>query len=81
MQKREPIHGKVGVKGVGGCREEGILLFRLPLYTFHFASPDSHQQSEPKQNSVRNAAGTEHLAVRAKTRALFKVNEVGPTFL
>lgn len=78
--RKEPIHGKVGVKGVGGCKEEGILLFRLPLYTFHFARPDSHQHREPKQSSVRNVPGTEHLALWAKMRDLFKVNEVSATF-
>lgn len=42
------------------------------LYTFQFASPDSHQQSEEKPSepsSARNVPVAEHLAIQAKIKA------------
>lgn len=42
------------------------------LYTFQFASPDSHQQSEQKPSepsSARDVPVTEHLAIQAKIKA------------
>lgn len=46
---------------MGGCKEEGLLLFSL--YTFQFAPPDLHQQSgqQPSEpSSARNVPVTEH---------------------
>lgn len=37
------------------------------LYTFQFASPDSHQQSEQKPSESSSATG--HLAMQAKLKA------------
>lgn len=48
------------------------------LYTFQFASPDSHQQSEQKPSEPSSATG--HLAMQAKLKATHpKKGEQFPT--